>query len=233
MKKKYTNLFFDLDDTLWDTAANSLESMKEIYLIYNFENYYSSFDNFYTVYLKHNNRLWDQYSKGLLKKEELTRSRFYTLFEKHNAFSIEKSEQINSDYMAKTSMKRKTIDGAIDLLNKLNGEYKLHIITNGFKEVQYTKLKQSGLYHFFDQIILSDEAGVNKPNPKIFDYALKKANAEKEESLMIGDMLDTDIKGAHACGIDQVWFNPHHQEIKDIKPTYEISRIDELMKILD
>lgn len=231
--KSYTTLFFDLDDTLWDTAANSKESMSEIYEEYNFGQYYPSFQDFYTVYLKHNNHLWDQYNKGLIKKLDIMTYRFQTLFEKYRHLSEKESRQINDAFMKNTAMKKKTVEGAVELLDNLRSKYQLHIISNGFTEVQYTKLEQSGLVDYFDEVILSDVIGINKPSPQIFTYALEKTNAEKETSLMIGDTYDTDIIGAQNSEIDQVWFNPNGLNPENIKPTYEIKNLFELNDILD
>lgn len=231
MKKEYTTLFFDLDDTLWDTAANSKESMSEIYAQYGFDKYYSSFEGFYTIYLENNNKLWDCYNKGLLKKEELMEQRFKKLFEKYTEMSETESKDLNDAFMYNTSKKTKTVDGAIDLLQKLQRKYQLHIISNGFTEVQYTKLEGAGLASFFDKVILSDAVGVNKPDSRIFKYALSEASAQKSESLMIGDTYDTDIVGAMNYGIDQVWFNLKKLQVEK-NPTYEIDSLLKLNYIL-
>ncbi|MFV0468459.1 MAG: YjjG family noncanonical pyrimidine nucleotidase [Dysgonomonas sp.] len=230
--KKYTTLFFDLDDTLWDTAQNSRESMYEIYTRYNWGEFYPSFDGFYSTYLNYNTQLWDQYNKGLIKKNDLMNYRFQKLFEKYRSFSDAVSRLINDAFMHNTSLKSKTIRGSIDLLKKLKGKFKMCIISNGFSEVQYTKMKQAGLIEFFDKIYLSDVIGINKPDARIFDFALADASADRSTSIMIGDTLDTDILGALNSGIDQVWFNPQKMNTENIKPTYEITELHQLNQIL-
>ncbi len=158
--------------------------------------------------------------------------RFQTLFEKYYHLSEQESRQINDAFMQNTAIKKKTIEGTFDLLDSLKNKYNLHIISNGFTEVQYTKLEQSGLIDYFDEIILSDAVGANKPSPQIFNYAIQKTNAEKATSLMVGDSYDTDIVGAQNSGIDQVWFNPDRLSSGDIKPTYEISSLKQIIDIL-
>lgn len=232
MTKKYQTLFFDLDDTLWDTAANSKESMKEIYSAYNFGNYYASFEDFYPLYLNYNNQLWDKYGKGEISKTDLMNSRFRKLFEDYVDINDSTLREMNDAFMHNTSLKEKTIDGAVDTLEKLYGEYRLYIISNGFSEVQYTKLKNSGLNKFFDKIFLSDALGINKPDPRIFDYAIENTSADKQTSLMIGDTYNTDIVGAQNSGIDQVWYNPKESGKNNLRATFEISKISQLLDIL-
>ena len=232
MKKKYIHLFFDLDDTLWDTAHNSKVSMQEIFDEYNFGRFYPSFDDFYKVYLEYNNNLWSGYNKGLVKKEDIILYRFYHLFKDFNAFSLEEAQDMNKTFLNKTSFREKTVEGAISLLESLKNRYRLHIISNGFSELQFIKMKRAGLSGYFDQVVLSDKVGVNKPFPYIFEYALDKANAKKDESLMIGDSLETDIKGAQAFGLDQVWFNPSGADPKGIVSTYEVKSLAELSRLL-
>ena len=123
------------------------------------------------------------------------------------------------------------IDGALELLESISGKYGLHIITNGFDEIQGVKLKSSGIEHFFEEVITSGRAGYQKPEKQIFDFAMKEANTNPEESLMIGDNPISDIEGAYLAGIDQVFFNPFNQDCP-ITPTLEIKSLRELLEHL-
>jgi putative hydrolase of the HAD superfamily len=128
-------------------------------------------------------------------------------------------------------LKTKLIPGTHEVLRYLSGKYSLHIITNGFNEVQYIKIERSGIKQYFDKIITSEEAGCNKPNKNIFFYSLKKASAEIGESLMIGDDIEVDILGAQSIGMDQVFLNLNNFS-HDHSFTYEIRSLNELMNIL-
>lgn len=227
---KYTTIFFDLDDTLWDTISNSRESLEEVYNLHNINRYYPTFDEFYQIYLPLNMSLWDRYSAGTISKEELMGVRFKLPFEKFDA-SVD-AKQMNRDFMNRTASKSKVVPDAIELLDYLKPKYNLHIMSNGFQEVQQRKLDNAGLTPYFDKIILSDNVGANKPHPRIFDYALELTNTERSKALMIGDNFDADITGAKNSDIDQVWFNPERTERNEFNPTHTISSLLELKAII-
>ena len=123
------------------------------------------------------------------------------------------------------------VPGTIELLDYLKPKYHLHLITNGFQEVQHTKLSGSGMEPYFETLTVSEEVGVKKPNPEIFHYALRKANATVEESIVIGDEMAVDIDGARSAGIDQIFFNPSGQKV-DGERTFEVKKLVEIMQIL-
>ena len=145
--------------------------------------------------------------------------------------SLKLSETIGEDYVNLCPKKTKLFPFVIEVLEYLFEKYSLHIITNGFKEVQIIKMKKSGLINYFENIIISEEIGYLKPNKKIFLFALKLCNANKEESLMVGDDLKSDIYGAMQVGIDQVFYNYKNKSFLN-NATYEINNLLGLLNII-
>ena len=204
---KYKHIYIDLDRTLWDFEANAREAFKEIFEMFDLSGMIPDFMEFIDTYVYYNEQLWEKYGKGKIRKDLLRAERFRLTL---NRFKIKNSDLVNkiSDaYMEITPQKSNLVKGAIETLTYLKSKYNLYILTNGFPEVQYTKIKNCGIESFFKKIITSEEAGWHKPDKRIFQYALKCVNAKKEESLMIGDNLEIDIKGALNFGIDQVVAN--------------------------
>lgn len=229
---KYTTIFFDLDDTLIDTVKNSREAIEDMYNDYKFDKYFSDFDSFFDKYREINVNLWDLYEHGQIGKDQLKKDRFQKTLSDLKLDDAE-SLKFNEDFMNRVSTKKNIIEGAIDILSYLNDRYNLHILSNGFNEVQDTKIERVGMKSYFDTIILSDHIGKNKPDPILFEHALGRANATRQESIMIGDNIKTDIIGAKNSHIDQVWFNPKHiQDINNVNPTYQIEKLEDLKNIL-
>ena len=229
--KKYKHVFFDFDNTLWDFAINSKESLHQIYTKYELEKYFENFEQFYQEYEAINIKLWNDYRNGNISKETLSVRRFYFVSEligihKHSP------EALNREYLALTTQKTKTIDYAREILQYLKTKYKIHIITDGFFEVQLVKLQTAKLNPMIEQVITAEEIGVLKPDIRLFEYALEKTKATKEESIMIGDNYENDIIGAMNAGIDQIFFNS--ENLKDLpqKPTYEVKKLQEIKNIL-
>ncbi len=207
--KKYTHIFFDLDNTLWDFKTNSLHAMHETYKKVILDSTEAQFDEFFKVYARHNHQLWEAYRKKQIKKKELTQLRFQLTFEDLNISGIDPQE-MNDLYLREMPRQTFLIDGASDLLSTLKTSgYKLFIITNGFFEVQHKKLESSGLQPFFEKVFISEELKVPKPGREIFEHAIKSANAKKSSSLMIGDDWEVDILGALNFGIDAVYYAPN------------------------
>ena len=232
IKKLYQDIFFDLDHTLWDFETNSLETLCEI-----FEKHalkaagIPDVDTFIDVYHRHNNRLWGDYRRNEIEKDVLRVQRFELCL---NDFGITDSlliESIANDYVTISPTKTNLFPHVHEILTYLKSKYLLHIITNGFVEVQYTKLELSGLRPYFTKVITSEEAGANKPDPAIFNYAMQLANATAEGSLMIGDNEEVDIEGARLAGIDQVLFD-FAGEQQDSRATYRITSLMQLAEIL-
>lgn len=230
---KYTDILLDLDDTLIDTVANTKATVKEIYDIYRLGDYFESFPDFFTFYYKNVSKLWDMYNKGQISKDEIQMERFAVSLRHLDGFTEEKIRTINEDYIEKVMEKDALVAGATGLLDYLKGRYRMHILSNGFTEMQYKKMKSANIPEsYFDHIILSDVVGVNKPHPDIFKYALRKTGCQPEQVIMIGDNLQTDISGAYNSGIDQIWFNPENKASDSLRPTYIVNSLEEIKNIL-
>ena len=225
------HLFFDLDHTLWDYEANSRETLAELWSNYNLTNYGVREVDFLTHFEEVNNRLWDQYHKGEIGKDTIRNDRFRQIFDSLASSEVESIIEIQEDYLSICPTKPYVIDGAIEILEKLAPHFQLHIITNGFDEIQSIKLNGSGLSDFFDVIVTSGTAGFQKPQVQIFDFALQKASATANESVMIGDNPLSDIEGAADAGMAQIFYNPGDL-FCPVTPTAEIKSLRELPAIL-
>lgn len=229
---KYKDIFFDLDRTLWDFEKNSLACLKYIYQEYSLKNKgIPSFDAFLKVYKEFNKMLWDAYRKDEIKKEFLRGERFKLTLQHFHIYDDLLANKLGDEYIDKSPLQTALFPHTIDVLDYLFQKYTMHIITNGFKEVQYVKLQNSKLRKYFKNIFISEEVGVKKPHPKIFEYAVEKSNGKIETSIMIGDDLDVDILGAADVGMDQIFFNPQQKRHSE-RITYEIASLEEIMKIL-
>ncbi|MFR9164852.1 MAG: YjjG family noncanonical pyrimidine nucleotidase [Dysgonomonas sp.] len=229
---RYTTVFIDLDDTLLDTAANSREALEEVFHIYSFDKYYPSFSDFYEVFYDYNISLWNAYEKHEIDKEELMSRRFCKPFPQIENLNREKGIEINHKFMSLMASKRKLIEGAVDLLEYLRAKYKICALSNGFREVQFDKIENGGLTKYFDKVVLSDDIGVNKPDPAIFLHALKEMNAVVDKTIMIGDNWSSDILGAKNSGIDQIWYNPGNLPRQGFEPTYTVKNLAEIKNII-
>ena len=199
------HIFFDLDHTLWDFDKNSAFAFDVIFKKHNLE---ISVVQFLEYYIPRNHYYWKLYQVNKISHEDL---RFYRLKDVFDVLNFEITDemihQLSVDYINHLPDNNLLFDGAFEVLSYLKEHYHLHIITNGFGEVQGRKLKNSKIDHFFQTITNSEMAGVKKPHPNIFKFALSLAKATKEESVMIGDSLEADIEGALSYGIDAVYFN--------------------------
>lgn len=223
------HVFFDLDHTLWDFESNS----EKAYEISFKENKVDvNLSDFLKEYIIINFNYWKLYREEKVTKEALKYGRLRDAFDAVNyAISDEVINQLANDYLLHLPTFNKLFDGAVEVLEYLKPKYKLHIITNGFSEIQYNKIEQSGIKHYFTELITSDTVGVKKPNPKVFYYALKKANAQAHQSIMIGDSLEADVQGALNVGMKAIHFNPS-QGILFNKHNDEIHNLFEIKKYL-
>ena len=219
--QKYKHLFFDIDKTLWDYESNVKEILLDIYDKWNLKSLSVEYDSFLSDFKKYNDLLWTKFQRGQINKETLRDNRFYRTLKKSGVENNDLARQMSKDYIEISPNKTNLFPEAVNTLEYLKKHYRLHIITNGFNEVQYKKLKNSGIQHFFEKIVTSDNAGSQKPDMKIFEYALTSVNAKKIESLMIGDDWEIDIMGAKGYGLDQVYFNPN-KLLHEGEATYEI-----------
>jgi YjjG family noncanonical pyrimidine nucleotidase len=230
--KKYTHLFFDLDNTIWDFNSNSYDALKVALNKLELLEFVGIYDIFFKIYCEVNERLWDLYRQGSMKKKVLCVQRFEESFERNGTPLIISGAIVNDFYLAEMPMQTKLIDGARELLDYLHGRYDVAIITNGFKEVQYDKIQRSELSKYFRKIFISEEIGAQKPGRQIFEYAVKSMNAPKKSSLMIGDSWEADIIGAKNYGIDQLYFSPN-LELPDSEVHFQgsVSKRNEFIKV--
>ncbi len=228
----YKTIFFDLDNTLWDTRSNGKESMEEAYRDYGFDRFFPDFETYYSIYYPHNVSLWTKYSQGEITKDELIVQRLQYPLQPYMKCDREFILSFNEDFLNRTTQKTKLLPYTIEILDYLKPKYSLYILSNGFEEVQYRKIQNSNLASYFDGVILSDSVGVNKPHPRIFEEALCLSHSGKEDTIMIGDSWDADILGAKNTGIDQVWYDLAIEKKGDFDPTYHIRSLIELKEIL-
>ena len=230
--KKYNHIFFDLDHTLWDFKTNSRNTLSEIFSEFSLgDKGVESVDFFIEVYEKYNLKMWSDYRNGKMSKETLRTERFRQSLSHVGVKDKKLSLNIGDYYVENSPIKTALFPGTLDVLNELGQRYEMHIITNGFEEIQDVKLTNSGLIDFFNQIITSEKAGTKKPHPAIFMYSLKMADAKASESLMIGDNQLVDVEGAQKMGMDAVFFNPENEDTF-VNPTYEIRQLRELLNFL-
>ncbi len=210
--KNIQHVFFDLDHTLWDFDKNSEMAFATIFKQNHPE---IAIADFIAKYAPINQACWKLYQYDKITHEELRYKRLKDSFDALNyPISDAAIYQMAEDYIAFLPDNNHLFDGAIEILDYLNEKYQLHIITNGFANVQYKKIANSKMDSYFKTITNSEMAGVKKPNPIIFQHALDLAQAQKGNSIMIGDCLEADVQGALDFGIDAVFFNPN----KEISP---------------
>mgnify|MGYP000181580391 CR=1 FL=1 len=209
MPRHYQHLFFDLDRTLWDFDKSSIEAFEEIFEKHQLATKgIDSPEEFHNKFSVRNRKLWDLYREGILEKNILRWKRFYLTLLDYGIDDKALSEKMGTDYVEISPRKINLFPHVFETLEYLAPKYHLHLITNGFQEVQQVKIKMSGMDKYFEKLITSEEAGVKKPDPRIFYYAFDKTGALADESLMIGDDYPVDIEGARQVGMDQVFFDP-------------------------
>ena len=205
------HIFFDLDHTLWDFETNSAKTFEKIFRDNKITINTSIFLNYYKPI---NFEYWRLYRNEKISKEKLRFGRLKDTFDKIDyKISDDLIYKLSEDYITVLPMFNTLFDGAHEVLDYLKAKYQLHIITNGFSEIQADKLSNSKIDNFFEQIITSESVGVKKPNPKIFEYALRVAKASKKESIMIGDSWEADIMGAKKFGIQPIYCNFENQPV--------------------
>jgi len=231
MHKSYKHLFFDLDHTLWDFDKNSSAALKKLYDEYELKSRgILDFDELFRTYTFHNDKLWDRYRKGFIKRDELRWKRMWLMLLDFKVADTTLAHELSTAYLEILPTQTLLVPHAKEILEHCKDRYEMHLITNGFETTQRLKLQYSGIARYFKLLITSEKSNSMKPHPDIFTYALKAANATAEESIMIGDAIDVDILGAINAGWDTVYYNPHGVQ-HNRKPTYEITHLEELMRI--
>ena len=203
------HVFFDLDRTLWDFDENSKVALKQIFSELNLKSIFETFERFYNAYAAQNARLWSLYSDGKLTKEVLRYERFNATLNQFNIDNLTLAKEMGGMYVALSPFQKRLFPGAIQCLDELKAiGFRLHIITNGFEEVQFIKLKNCGIANYFDVVVCSEAVGKNKPSRAIFQYAMEQAGCKAQDSIMIGDDFRADVSGALNSGIKAIHFDP-------------------------
>ncbi len=225
--KNIKNIFFDLDHTLWDFEKNSALAFKLI-----FEKHLPeiSLENFLSHYIPLNYFYWEKFRNDEISQEQLRYKRLKDSFDALNYVMSDDAIHFISDaYIMHLPTFNHLFDDTLEILDYLSSKYRLHIITNGFHQVQHLKISNANIGHYFVTITNSETAGVKKPNPLIFEHALRRANAERADSIMIGDCIDADVRGAMSCGIGAILFNQKLCGDPNIK---QITKLIDLKAIL-
>ncbi len=242
--KQYKAVFIDWDDTIGDFVGAAKRALHEMYDKYHLSDYFASHEEFVTLYKPHNIELWDKYGKDLVTKEYLSFDRFFYPLMHGSKVKGEKgkvkgenlcvlAEQLSEDFLNMTTAHFSLLEGAEELVRYLAKKYPLTVVTNGFVEVQYEKFDKSGLRDCFAHIVLSEEVGCQKPNPRIFEEALRMNGLQAEDVVMIGDSWNSDIQGAINAGIDQIWVRKSKDPLPEGQSaTYLVQSLSEVMEIL-
>jgi putative hydrolase of the HAD superfamily len=228
--KTYTHLFFDLDHTLWDFEKNSEETIHHLFDEFKLDRFGFTVTDFFKKYSYVNKRLWQLYNAGKVNQEQLRRTRFTKTLRDLGVQQSEIPFELENEYMRICPTKSGVFPFTHETLTYLTGKYQLHIITNGFKDSQAQKINASKLGSYFGEVITSECIGFAKPDKRIYQHALERANCTAKNCIMVGDNLEADVIGAQNAGIDQVFFNPEKKK-HPLKATYEISCLSELMEI--
>ena len=208
-KNQITDVFFDLDHTLWDFEKNSALTFEKIF---NQLNIHLKLDDFLAVYEGINHKYWKLYRENKISQTELRHKRLIKTFQAIDyAFDPDNIDLISDQYILNLSTFSNLFEGTLSLLQGLQQKYQLHVITNGFEIVQHHKIKNSGLSPYFKNVFTAEKVGYKKPHPVIFEYALRQSNTAAVKSLMIGDSLEADIIGALNIGMQAIHFNSHHE----------------------
>jgi 2-haloacid dehalogenase len=226
ISKKYTTILIDLDDTLLDFKKAEQFAFKQLLKLNGLDNY----DHYFNLYHSINLKLWADFEKGLITKDKLAVQRFAQTFSNHPQLNF---KELNEQFMMFIATASFPIDGSYELLKYLRIKYKVYIVSNGIKNLQILRLNHSRMMQLIDGYVFSEEASVPKPHLAYFDFLFNKYQLKfnKNDYIIIGDSLSSDIQGAINLGIDSIWFNPKLEKIDD-KSTYTVGKLEEIIKIL-
>ena len=231
----YRNIFIDLDDTIWDFTANSHIALEVMYRDLDIARIFPDYEVFSANYYAKNSELWQLYHHGKIDKDYLVIERYAHLLrsvgynDKDNALA----SRMNAYYLNVLAEQTLLVPHAVELLDYLKDKgYNLYILSNGFTEVQQRKLQSAGIDGYFARIVLSEEIGINKPDRRLFDYALQVTDSKAEDTMIIGDNYDADILGAMNAGWGQIYFDRNHRGITDQQPQHTIDSLDKVKEIL-
>ena len=232
----YRDIFFDFDDTLYDTRGNADIALTEVFRDYGLDRFFSNPQFFYDSYWKINSELWLQYNKNEISKDYLVIERFKRPLMLGNGIDVteELCLKISDSFLSYCSDKPGVLPGCYELLDYLKAEgYRLHICSNGFNEVQYKKLRASNLTDSFSTVVLSEDATANKPSSRFFDYVFDVTKACKDSTLMVGDNYFADVCGALDYGIDACLYRRWDKTfVPDRDVTFVVNSLKELIDVL-
>ena len=224
---QYTALLLDADDTLLDFRAAEHAALGALFHRMGFE----LDDATRELYAAVNRQLWAEYERGEIDRERLTGTRFGVLFEKLGR-DVD-GVAIDAAYREELGQQHQLVEGALEVCGKLRGRFRLYIVSNGVYTTQVPRLRDSGLAAQMDGVFISERVGHAKPSPLFFDHVMSEIGIERGKALIVGDSLASDIRGGSGAGIDTCWFNPTASpRDENIKPTYEIASLDELLSLL-
>ena len=226
----------DWDDTIGDWSHAAEQALQVIYEKYHLDELYETVSEFFNTYEPYNLELWSKYGRNEVTKEQLHFERFYypLMVNEYPEFrGVDKKDlalQMGDEFLELTNKYFSLLPDAEQVVKYLAVKYPLTILSNGFKEVQYYKFSHSGLEKYFAHTIISEEVGINKPNPKLFEIALEMNGVKADEALMIGDSYSSDISGAKAVGIDQIWICNKPEEGQ--RATWIVPKLADVMQII-
>ncbi|QDP85037.1 noncanonical pyrimidine nucleotidase, YjjG family [Chryseobacterium sp. SNU WT5] len=230
---KIQHIFFDLDNTLWDHRGNAHSTLQEIFKRENVHQKYNlDFEDFHREYFTINERLWEQIRDGEIDKDYLRKHRFYDSFLFFGIDDFELAQTFESNFLDEILNYNDLVEGAFEVLEYLHDQgYKMHILSNGFKEVTHRKCELSGIQNYFQTITSADEIDIRKPHPQIYDYALNKANAKPGESMMIGDDWIADVEGGKSFGLEVIFYDAFNDNFKadGVKVIKKLIELKELL----
>ena len=236
--KQYKAIFLDWDDTIGDWTTAEHKALQDIYATYRLDRLYPTFEDYLNAYKPYNLELWGMYGRGEVTKEWLHLQRFLRPLQVNGANDeddamVNLAHAMGAEFLRLTNKYFCLMPDAEKVVKYLVAKYPLTIISNGFKEVQYYKFEHSGLAPYFTHTLISEEVGINKPQPGIFEIALQRNGITAEEAVMVGDSYASDIAGAKAAGIDQVWIRNERLEIKEGETaTFIVPNITDIIHIL-
>jgi len=238
--KQYKAIFLDWDDTIGDWTTAEHKALQEIYTTYRLNRLYSTFEDYLHAYKPYNLELWGMYGRGEVTKERLHLQRFLRPLlandangeDDANDETVKLAHEIGAEFLRLTNKYFCLMPEAERVVKYLAGRSPLTIISNGFKEVQYYKFEHSGLAKYLTHTLISEEVGINKPQPEIFRIALERNGITADEALMIGDSYSSDIAGAKAAGIDQMWIKGDGIPVTGETATYIVPKLIDVMNIL-
>ncbi len=233
--KPYKAIFLDWDNTIGDWTTAEHKALQDIYVHYQLNRLYPTFEDYLNAYKPYNLELWGMYGRGEVTKEWLHLQRFLRPIEglpDTDDRLRDLAHEMGAEFLRLTNRYFCLMPDAEKVVRYLAGKYPLTIISNGFKEVQYYKFEHSGLAKYFTHTLISEEVGINKPQPGIFEIALQRNGITADQAVMIGDSYSSDIAGAKAAGIDQIWVKGDGLPIMGETATYIIPNLIDVMNIL-